>query len=57
MFGFHFARLDIREHAGRHGEAIGEVLSALGVHEAYGSLGPTERAGAARARDRASGGR
>ena len=43
VFGFHFARLDVREHAMRHGEAIAEVLSALGVHEAYGSLGPGER--------------
>ena len=43
VFGFHFARLDVREHAARHGEAIAEVLSALGVHEAYGSLGPGER--------------
>ena len=43
VFGFHFARLDIREHAGRHGAAIAEVLSALGVHEAYASLAPAER--------------
>ena len=40
MFGFHFARLDVREHAARHGAAIAEVLSALGVHEAYASLAP-----------------
>ena len=46
VFGFHFARLDVREHAARHGEAIAEVLSALGVHEAYGVAG----AGRARAR-------
>jgi phosphoenolpyruvate carboxylase len=45
VFGFHFARLDVREHAARHGEAIAEVLSALGVHEAYSSLGPAERVG------------
>jgi phosphoenolpyruvate carboxylase len=43
VFGFHFARLDVREHAARHGEALAEVLSALGVHEAYASLGPAER--------------
>jgi phosphoenolpyruvate carboxylase len=43
VFGFHFARLDIREHAGRHGAAIAEVLSALGVHEAYESLARAER--------------
>ena len=43
MFGFHFARLDVREHAARHGDALAEVLSALGVHEAYASLGSAER--------------
>jgi phosphoenolpyruvate carboxylase len=43
VFGFHFARLDIREHAGRHGAAIAEILAALGVHEAYTSLAPAER--------------
>ena len=43
VFGFHFARLDIREHADRHGAAIAEILSALGVHEAYASLAPAER--------------
>ena len=57
VFGFHFARLDVREHAARHGEAIAEVLSALGVHEAYASLAAGRARGAARARDRASGGR
>ena len=43
VFGFHFARLDIREHAGRHAEALGDVFAALGVHEAYESLAPGER--------------
>ena len=43
VFGFHFARLDVREHAARHGDALAEVLSALGVHEAYASLGSAER--------------
>jgi phosphoenolpyruvate carboxylase len=43
VFGFHFARLDVREHAARHGDALAEVLSALGVHEAYSSLGSAER--------------
>ena len=43
VFGFHFARLDVREHAARHGAAIDEILSALGVHEAYSSLGTAER--------------
>src|SRR5215210_4591530 len=43
VFGFHFARLDLREHAARHRDAIGEVLGALGVHDGYGSLAPAER--------------
>ena len=43
VFGFHFARLDVREHAARHGAAIAEILSALGIHEAYDSLPPAER--------------
>src|SRR5829696_1193938 len=43
VFGFHFARLDLRDHAARHGEALGEVLSVLGVHEAYASLAAGER--------------
>jgi phosphoenolpyruvate carboxylase len=43
VFGFHFARLDIRENAKRHRAALEEVLSVLGVHEAYGSLPSAER--------------
>ena len=43
-----------RARARRRGTArrSAEVLSALGVHEAYASLGPAERTRAARARDR-----
>ena len=43
VFGFHFARLDVREHAARHGAALAEVFSALGVHEAYEGLSAAER--------------
>jgi len=43
VFGFHFARLDVREHATRHRAALAEMLSALGVHEAYDSLPSSER--------------
>jgi phosphoenolpyruvate carboxylase len=43
VFGFHFARLDIREHAKRHRAALSEILSVLGVHEAYESVSEDER--------------
>ena len=43
VFGFHFARLDIREHAQRHRAALAEILSVLGVHEAYESLSEADR--------------
>jgi len=45
VFGFHFARLDIREHAQRHRAALAEILSVLGVHEAYESMPDQERVG------------
>ncbi|MDQ4071485.1 MAG: phosphoenolpyruvate carboxylase, partial [Actinomycetota bacterium] len=44
VFGFHFARLDIRDHAERHRAALAEVLAALGVHDHYASLTAEERA-------------
>jgi len=44
VFGFHFARLDIREHADRHRMALAEIFDQLGVHPAYGSLPEAERA-------------
>lgn len=43
VFGFHFARLDIRDHAKRHRAALAEVLAALGVHDDYASLPNEER--------------
>jgi phosphoenolpyruvate carboxylase len=43
VFGFHFARLDVRENAKRHRGALAEILSVLGVHEAYESLSAQER--------------
>jgi phosphoenolpyruvate carboxylase len=33
VFGFHFARLDIREHARVHGAALDEITSTLGVRQ------------------------
>jgi phosphoenolpyruvate carboxylase len=43
VFGFHFARLDVREHADIHHRAIGEILSTLGVQDGYCELGEDER--------------
>jgi phosphoenolpyruvate carboxylase len=43
-FGFHFARLDVRDHARVHRAAIDEVLSVLGVQEGYAALPEAERA-------------
>jgi phosphoenolpyruvate carboxylase len=38
VFGFHFARLDIREHAERHRAALTEILSTVGVAEDYAAM-------------------
>jgi phosphoenolpyruvate carboxylase len=43
VFGFHFARLDVREHADVHRRAIDEILGSLGVCEGYAGLPETER--------------
>jgi phosphoenolpyruvate carboxylase len=43
VFGFHFGRLDIREHAGRHRDAIAEILATLHVHDGYAELAEPER--------------
>jgi phosphoenolpyruvate carboxylase len=43
VFGFHFARLDIREHADRHKAAVAEVLAEAGVAERYRELDDPER--------------
>ncbi len=43
VFGFHFARLDVREHAKRHRGALAEILAVLGVHEDYAGAGDAER--------------
>ncbi|MGI8728689.1 MAG: phosphoenolpyruvate carboxylase [Solirubrobacteraceae bacterium] len=42
-FGFHFARLDVREHADIHRRAIDEILSTLGVRDGYATLPEAER--------------
>jgi phosphoenolpyruvate carboxylase len=38
VFGFHFAKLDIRENADRHREALAEILGRLRVCESYAEL-------------------
>jgi phosphoenolpyruvate carboxylase len=43
VFGFHFARLDIREHALAHRRALGEVYGALRVCDDYEGLPEEER--------------
>ena len=43
VFGFHFARLDVREHAGVHRAAIDEILSQLGIQEGYAELSDAQR--------------
>jgi phosphoenolpyruvate carboxylase len=38
VFGFHFARLDVRQHADRHRAALAELLAAVGVSSEYADL-------------------
>jgi phosphoenolpyruvate carboxylase len=43
VFGFHFARLDVRDHAKRHRAALDEVLAAVGVAPGYAALDEDDR--------------
>jgi phosphoenolpyruvate carboxylase len=43
VFGFHFARLDVREHARVHRAALDEVFGTLGVQEGYAALQEAQR--------------
>ncbi len=38
LFGFHFASMDVRQHAGRHTEAVAEILKRSGVVSGYERL-------------------
>ncbi len=43
VFGFHFAKVDIRQHAKLHRSAIAEVLADLGIEPDYEALEEGER--------------
>jgi phosphoenolpyruvate carboxylase len=43
VFGFHFARLDIREHARVHRRALAEIYATLGICGDYAALPEDER--------------
>jgi phosphoenolpyruvate carboxylase len=43
VFGFHFARLDIRQHARVHRTALEEIFGTLGIVQGYGAMPEAER--------------
>ena len=43
VFGFHFARLDVRDHADRHAAALGELFALTEVEPSYAELGDEDR--------------
>ncbi|MEA2193440.1 MAG: phosphoenolpyruvate carboxylase [Solirubrobacteraceae bacterium] len=43
VFGFHFAPLDVREHADIHRHALDEILGSLGVQDGYAELPEQQR--------------
>jgi phosphoenolpyruvate carboxylase len=43
VFGLHFVRLDVREHAGRHRAALAEILADLGLCPDYAGLSEDDR--------------
>jgi phosphoenolpyruvate carboxylase len=43
VFGFHFARLDIREHASVHRRSLQEIYATLGICDDYAALSVDER--------------
>ena len=44
MFGFHVARLDIRQFSDYNTSVVAELLRSLGRHESFGALSASERA-------------
>jgi phosphoenolpyruvate carboxylase len=43
VFGFHFARLDVREHARVHRRSLGEIYATLGICQDYATMAQEER--------------
>jgi phosphoenolpyruvate carboxylase len=43
VFGFHLARLDLRQHSAVHEQAMAEVLAARGIHDGYAQLAEPDR--------------
>jgi phosphoenolpyruvate carboxylase len=43
VFGFHLARLDIRDHSGRHERALAEIFALTGVEPDYQTLSEAEK--------------
>lgn len=43
VFGFHLAKIDVRQHSQRHRDAVGEILETAGVCEGYSALSLEER--------------
>src|SRR5206468_11824141 len=43
VFGFHFASLDMRDHARRHEAALAEILTTTGVEPDYMGLDEAQR--------------
>ncbi len=43
VFGFHLAKMDVRQHSERHREAVAEVLAAAGACPDYASLDDDDR--------------
>lgn len=43
IFGFHLAKLDLRQHSGRHTAALHEILKEFGIVDDYGALPENKR--------------
>jgi len=43
VFGMHLLTLDVRQHSGRHVQALEEILAWAGISPRYGKLTPNER--------------